>query len=210
LSGTAGAGKHSIIDRWMSTYQKEGMTVGVIAVDPTSPFSGGAIMGDRIRMQRHFLDDGVFIRSVATRGFLGGLSRSAGESVRVLDAAGFDVVILETVGGGQDEFDIAKLAQTTIVIVPPGMGDDIQAIKAGILEVAQILVVNKADRDGADVTVRDLESMVMLGHHLTLAPSPTSGHSAAAVRVPKPDGDTEPGSWLPPVIKTVATSGEGV
>ena len=147
ITGAPGAGKSTLTDRLVAHYRALGKSVGVVAIDPTSPFSGGAILGDRIRMQDHATDPGVFIRSLATRGNLGGLSRATGEVIRVMDAMGKDVVIVETVGVGQDEIDIAKTAHTTVVVVVPGMGDDIQAIKAGILEVADIFAVNKADRE---------------------------------------------------------------
>jgi GTPase len=162
ITGNPGAGKSTVVDGLIDRYRKRGKRVGVVAVDPTSPFSGGAILGDRIRMQRHATDDGVFIRSLATRGHLGGLSRSTMDVVAVLDAMGFDVVLIETVGVGQDEIDIVSSAQTAVVVTVPGLGDDIQAIKAGILEIADVLVVNKADREGADRTVRDLTHMLEL------------------------------------------------
>ncbi len=162
VTGNPGAGKSTVVDVLIERYRKAGKKVGVVAVDPTSPFSGGAILGDRIRMQRHATDEGVFIRSMATRGHLGGLSRSTGDVVHVLDAMGFDVVIIETVGVGQDEVEVVSSAHTAIVVTVPGLGDDIQAIKAGILEIADVLVVNKADREGADRTARDLIHMLDL------------------------------------------------
>jgi LAO/AO transport system kinase len=155
-------GKSTVVDALIGSYRKSGLRVGVVAVDPTSPFTGGAILGDRIRMQQHALDDGVFIRSLATRGQLGGLSRSTFDVALVLDAMGHDIVLIETVGVGQDEIDVMRAAHTTVVVTVPGLGDDIQAIKAGILEVADVLVVNKADREGADRAVRDLMHMLEL------------------------------------------------
>jgi GTPase len=183
VTGNPGAGKSTVVDALIDHYRKLQKRVGVVAVDPTSPFSGGAILGDRIRMQRHATDPGVFIRSLATRGHLGGLSRSTGEVVHVLDAMGHDVVIIETVGVGQDEVDVVTQAETAVVVTVPGLGDEIQAIKAGILEIADILVVNKSDREGADRTVRDLVSMLEL-----------RGHDAAEVEI----------------VRTVATTGKGI
>jgi len=162
VTGNPGAGKSTVVDVMISIYRAAGLRVGVVAVDPTSPFSGGAILGDRIRMQRHALDDGVFIRSLATRGHLGGLSRSTFDVVDVLDAMGYDRILVETVGVGQDEIDVMKAAHTSVVVTVPGLGDDIQAIKAGILEIADVLVVNKADREGADRAIRDLTYMLEL------------------------------------------------
>ncbi len=162
ITGNPGGGKSTVVDALIAHYRGAGERVGVVAVDPTSPFSGGAILGDRIRMQRHATDDGVFIRSLATRGHLGGLSRSTFEVVAVLDAMGYDRVLIETVGVGQDEVDVMKAAHTSVVVTVPGLGDDIQAIKAGILEIADVLAVNKADREGADRTERDLLHMLDL------------------------------------------------
>jgi len=162
ITGNPGAGKSTVVDALIAHYRAAGEKVGVVCVDPTSPFSGGAILGDRIRMQRHALDPGVFIRSLATRGHLGGLSRSTFDVAHVLDAMGFERVLIETVGVGQDEVDVMRAAHTTVVVTVPGLGDDIQAIKAGLLEVADVLVVNKADREGADRTERDLMHMLDL------------------------------------------------
>ena len=193
ITGAPGAGKSSLVDLLIGHYRVLGKTIGVVAVDPTSPFSGGAILGDRIRMQGHAADAGVFIRSLATRGQLGGLSRAAADAVRIMDAMGKDLVIVETVGVGQDEIDIAGLAHCVVVVVVPGMGDDIQAIKAGILEIADIFDVNKADREGADRTVRDLRAMLELRH--------------AAQGPAKPDAAPQ---WEPPIVKTVALGGKGL
>lgn len=162
ITGNPGAGKSTVVDSLIGYYRAQGERVGVVAVDPTSPFSGGAILGDRIRMQRHALDPDVFIRSLATRGHLGGLSRSTFDVAHVLDAMGYTRILIETVGVGQDEVEVMKAAHTTVVVTVPGLGDDIQAIKAGLLEVADVLVVNKADREGADRTERDLMHMLDL------------------------------------------------
>lgn len=162
ITGNPGAGKSTVVDAMIAHYRAAGERVGVVCVDPTSPFSGGAILGDRIRMQRHALDPGVFIRSLATRGHLGGLSRSTFDVAHVLDAMGFDRILIETVGVGQDEVEVMRAAHTTVVVTVPGLGDDIQAIKSGLLEVADVLVVNKADREGADRTERDLLHMLDL------------------------------------------------
>jgi LAO/AO transport system kinase len=163
VTGFPGAGKSSLVDRLTATYRGEGLRVGVVAVDPSSAFSGGAILGDRIRMMRHSTDPGVFIRSMATRGALGGLSRATADTVDLMDAAGHDVVIVETVGVGQDEVDVVRTADTVLVVLVPGMGDDIQAIKAGILEIADIFVINKADQAGADRLQAELDTMMSLG-----------------------------------------------
>jgi LAO/AO transport system kinase len=213
LTGAPGAGKSSLTDRLVAHHRRAGRTVGVVAIDPTSPFSGGAILGDRIRMQDHATDPGVFIRSLATRGNLGGLSRSTADVVAVLDAMGKDVVLVETVGVGQDEIEVAALAHSVVVVSVPGLGDDVQAIKAGVLEIADVFAVNKADREGADRTVRDLQGMLELrrgtatramtaeelAHHPGYAPPP-----AAPERIER-DAD-----WEPPIVKTVALRGEGI
>ena len=185
LTGSPGVGKSTSTSALVAAYRRRGMTVGVLAVDPSSPFSGGALLGDRVRMQEHALDDGVFIRSMASRGHLGGLSWATPQALRVLSAAGCDVVLIETVGVGQAEVEVASLADSTIVLLAPGAGDGIQAAKAGILEVADLFVVNKADRDGADTVVRDLRHMLSLG-----------------------DRRADDG-WRVPIVKTVAAKGEG-
>jgi LAO/AO transport system kinase len=191
LTGSPGVGKSTMTGALIKAYRGQGLRVGVIAVDPSSPFTGGALLGDRVRMQDHATDDGVFIRSMASRGNLGGLAAATPQALRVLDAAGFDLVLIETVGVGQAEVDIASLADTTIVMVAPGMGDSIQAAKAGILEVADVFAVNKADRPQAQQTVRDLRNMLALGSNARDA-------EAAAKR------------WKPPIVSTVASTGEGL
>ena len=186
LTGSPGVGKSTTTSALVSTYRRRGLRVGVLAVDPSSPFSGGALLGDRVRMQEHATDEGVFIRSLASRGHLGGLSWATPQALRVLGAAGCDMVLIETVGVGQAEVEVASLADTTLVLLAPGMGDGIQAAKAGILEVADIFVVNKADRDGAGQVVRDLRAMVSLGDRRAAA------------------------GWQVPVHSTVMARGEGV
>jgi LAO/AO transport system kinase len=187
LTGSPGVGKSTCTSVLVSTLRESGKRVGVLAVDPSSPFSGGALLGDRVRMQGHATDPGVFIRSMATRGHLGGLSAAAPQALRVLDAVGCDVVLIETVGVGQSEVEVVQLADTVIVMLAPGMGDGIQAAKAGILEVADIFVVNKADRDGADQVARDLRYMQSLGGQ-----------------------HRERGAWRPPILKAVAVRAEGI
>lgn len=210
ITGNPGAGKSTLTDRLIEQFRKEGKRVAVVAIDPTSPFSGGAILGDRIRMQRHFEDPEVFIRSLATRGALGGLSRSAADVVRVLDAWGADVILVETVGVGQDELEITTAAHTTLVVVPPGLGDDIQAIKAGILECADVFSVNKADREGADATVRDLEVMIALSGEIVSAGQHTRGHAKGTLDVAKQVVRHAKDKWVPPIQKCVASRGEGI
>lgn len=210
VTGNPGAGKSTLVDRLIEAYRGQGKRVAVLAVDPTSPFSGGAILGDRIRMQRHFEDPMVFIRSVATRGALGGLSRSTWDVTQVLDAWGADVIVIETVGVGQDELEIAKGAHSTLVVVPPGLGDDVQASKAGLLECADVFAVNKADREGADATVRDLEAMIALGGEIASAGAHSRSHAAGHLDVARERVQHREGAWVPPVIKSVATKREGV
>lgn len=185
LTGSPGVGKSTLTNELVRAYRASGLRVGVLAVDPSSPFTGGAILGDRVRMQDHAIDTGVYIRSMSSRGHLGGLSAATPQAVRVLEGVGCDVVVIETVGVGQAEVEVASLADTTLVLLAPGMGDAIQAVKAGILEVADVFVVNKADRDGAHATVRDIKGMLGLGEHA-------------------------PGQWRPPVVRAVAARGEGV
>src|SRR5256714_806226 len=209
ITGAPGTGKSTLVDRLSAHYRARQEQVGVIAVDPTSPFTGGAILGDRIRMQGHATDPGVFIRSLATRGNLGGLSRATGDCIRVMDAMGREVILVETVGVGQDEIDIAQMAHTTVVVLTPGMGDDIQAIKAGILEVADVFAVNKADLDGADRTVRELRAMLELRHAL----KPPAEHDAMHRQLPSASPSPQPGSsseWEPPIVKVIAAKDEGV
>ncbi len=187
ITGHPGSGKSTLVDAFIRLCRERDLTVACIAVDPSSPFSGGAILGDRVRMNRHALDDGVFIRSVATRGNLGGLSRSTPASVQVMDAMGFDIVLIETVGVGQDEIDIVRLADTNVVVMVPGLGDDIQATKAGVMEIADIFAVNKSDLDGADRVVREIKTMLSMNE----------------------SADDED-AWIPSVLKTVATHQEGL
>ena len=184
VTGSPGAGKSSLVDRITVAYRKQNKTLAVVAVDPSSPFTGGAILGDRIRMQTMGIDPGVYIRSMATRGHLGGLATASADVVAVLDAAGRDPIIVETVGVGQDEIDIVKLADVSVVVLVPGMGDDIQALKAGIMEIADIFVINKCDRAGVEKMERAVTAMLSLSH--------------------RQDG------WIPPIVKTIATDGTGV
>jgi LAO/AO transport system kinase len=185
LTGSPGVGKSTVTGALVAAYREQGLRVGVLAIDPTSPFTGGALLGDRVRMQQHATDQGVFIRSMASRGHLGGLAGATPQAVRVLDAAGFDVVMIETVGVGQAEVEIAGMADSTMVIVAPGMGDAIQAAKAGILEIGDVFVVNKSDKPGAQEAVRDLRGMIAMAR--------------------RGEGD-----WKPPIVSTTATAGEGI
>ncbi len=185
ITGATGSGKSTLIHKLVGAYRRRGLTVGVVAIDPSSPFSGGAFLGDRVRMQDLTLDEGVFIRSMATRGSVGGISDAAEGAVKVLDAAGFDRVLVETAGAGQLDVGVAGLANTVVLVLAPGLGDEIQAIKAGIMEIADVLVVNKADRPGADETVADLVSALEIE-------------------------DYGPSGWVPPIVRTVALTGEGV
>src|ERR1700744_1983508 len=184
VTGSPGAGKSTIVDKLARHYRANDVSVGVIAVDPTSPFTGGAILGDRIRMQESLGDSGLYVRSMATRGSLGGLARTTADVASVIEASGKDVILIETVGVGQDEVDIVRLADVTVVVLVPGMGDDVQSIKAGIMEIADLFVVNKADRDGADRVEKEVRAMQSLA----------SSH----------------GDWVPPVVKTVASTGDGI
>ena len=185
VTGSPGAGKSTLVDQLAATWKARGKKVAIVAVDPTSPFSGGAILGDRIRMTKASEESGIFIRSMATRGKLGGLSRATLDAVQILDAAGFDLIFVETVGVGQAEVDIVRLADTCLVVLVPGMGDSVQAFKAGILEIADAFVINKSDREGADILQKDLRILMSLG-------------------------DYAPGDWQPPIVRSVATTGEGV
>jgi LAO/AO transport system kinase len=184
LTGAPGAGKSTLVDQLARQYRKDNRSVGIIAVDPTSPYTGGAILGDRIRMQEHFSDPGIYIRSMATRGSLGGLARTTADVATVLDASGRDLIMIETVGVGQDEIDIVRLADVTVVILVPGMGDDVQTIKAGIMEIADIFVINKSDREGADHVEREIRTLQSLA--------------------------TRHDGWTPPIVKTVASDGKGI
>lgn len=187
VTGSPGAGKSTLVDGMIQSFREKGKQVGVIAIDPTSPFTGGAILGDRLRMQRHGSDDGVFIRSLATRGHLGGLTKSTNAVLTIMEAMGKDIVMIETVGVGQDEVEIVRAVHTTIIIMVPGMGDEIQLMKAGIVEIGDIFVVNKADREGAEKVVLDLQTMIGMGRKF------------------KPEN-----SWSPLIFQTVATNGTGI
>jgi LAO/AO transport system kinase len=216
ITGAPGTGKSSLVNQLALHFRKEGKRVAIVAIDPSSPFTGGAVLGDRVRMKDLSGDHGVFIRSMASRGSIGGLARATANIVQVFDAAGYDIIMIETVGAGQSEVDIAKLAHTTLVVEAPGLGDDIQAIKAGILEIADIIVVNKADRPGIEITEKALKSMLDLAH-------PTQRvfiHHGTPLRLPpfsapfggasQKMGAEKEGGWLPPIQRTVATDGKGI
>ena len=206
VTGGPGTGKSSLVNQLALHYRKQGRRVAILAVDPSSPFTGGAVLGDRVRMRDLSGDTGVFIRSMASRGSLGGLAQSTAAMSQVFDAAGYEIVMIETVGAGQSEVDIARLAHTTVVVEAPGMGDDIQAIKAGILEIADVLAVNKADRPGVENTIRALKSMLELAHptrHVFL-------HHGQEMSVEGGSQNAETNGWIPPIQRTVATDGTGI
>ncbi|MEY7850707.1 methylmalonyl Co-A mutase-associated GTPase MeaB [Natrarchaeobius sp. A-rgal3] len=222
ITGSPGAGKSTLVDKLAETYRERGETVGIVAIDPSSPFTGGAVLGDRIRMASTVGDMDVFVRSMSARGTLGGLSTATADAVKAMDAFGKDKIVIETVGAGQNEIDVVRTADTVAVLVPPGSGDEIQTLKAGILEIADVFVVNKADRDGADRTVQELREMIQLddggqGHDAT-----SSGHHGPGTGVSHgtdaghgTDDDSSAGSngaqtWTPPIVETVATRGTGV
>jgi len=207
VTGSPGTGKSSLVNQLALHYRKaENKRVAIVAVDPSSPFTGGAVLGDRVRMRDLAGDPGVFIRSMATRGSLGGLAQSTSNMVRVFDAAGFDVIIIETVGAGQSEVDIARLAHTTLVVEAPGLGDDIQAIKAGILEIADILVVNKADRPGVEMTEKALKSMLELAHPVQRV----FQHHGVSMSAPAHEVEPQANIWIPVIERTVSTEGKGI
>ncbi|MFC4406166.1 methylmalonyl Co-A mutase-associated GTPase MeaB [Haloarchaeobius iranensis] len=207
ITGSPGAGKSTLVDKLAEHYREQGETVGVVAIDPSSPYTGGAVLGDRIRMASNVGDMDVFFRSMSARGNLGGLSTATADAVKAMDAFGKDKVIIETVGAGQNEIDIVGAADTVTVLVPPGAGDNVQMLKAGILEIADIFVVNKADMDGADRTVQELTEMVHLGQGSTTVDAGHHGFDEVEMDLEMP-ADTDP--WKPPIVETVATDGEGV
>ncbi|HEY86328.1 MAG TPA: methylmalonyl Co-A mutase-associated GTPase MeaB [Chloroflexi bacterium] len=209
VTGAPGTGKSSLVNEIAKAYRRQDISVAILAIDPTSPFSGGAILGDRIRMRELTGDPGVFIRSMASRGNLGGLARAAHDAIKVLDAAGFEVILIETVGAGQSEVEIARTAHTVLVVEAPGLGDDIQAIKAGILEIADIFVVNKADRPGADKTAATLKTMLELGRNKTQQIMHHGALMTINNPLPPSQDDNNPG-WQIPVIQTIALKGDGV
>ncbi|WP_435335573.1 methylmalonyl Co-A mutase-associated GTPase MeaB [Haloarchaeobius sp. TZWWS8] len=214
ITGSPGAGKSTLVDKMASTYRERGETVGVVAIDPSSPFTGGSVLGDRIRMASNVGDMDVFFRSMSARGNLGGLSTATADAVKAMDAFGKDKIIVETVGAGQNEIDIVRTADTVCVLVPPGAGDNVQMLKAGILEIADVFVVNKADMDGADRTVQELLEMVQMGSGAMRIDASHHGFGDVDVDVDMPgsadagEADVEP--WQPPVLETVATDGQGV
>lgn len=239
ITGAPGVGKSTLVDQLAAEARRRGKTVGIVAVDPSSPFSGGAVLGDRIRMERGASDRGVFIRSLSARGHAGGISAATGDVVSVLDAFGFDLVLVETVGAGQSEVEVMRLAHTTMVVTIPGLGDDVQAIKAGILEIGDLFVVNKADRDGADRTIMELEMMLDLGedhggaggvragvagargaasaarldpraHHRAAEGSAAGSGPEDPGEPPAQGSGTAPAHWRPPVLKSIARDGQGV
>ncbi len=213
ITGSPGAGKSTLVDKLAEAYRNRGETVGIIAIDPSSPFTGGAVLGDRIRMASTVGDMDVFVRSMSARGTLGGLSTATADAVKAMDAFGKDKIIIETVGAGQNEIDIVRTADSVAVLVPPGSGDDIQTLKAGILEIADIFVVNKADRDGADRTVQELREMVHLGEESGITGGGHHGVDATSGGDDWGEADGGDGSgdgWTPPIVETIATSGTGV
>ena len=205
ITGSPGAGKSTLVDKMAATYRDRGETVGVIAIDPSSPFTGGAVLGDRIRMASNVGDMDVFFRSMSARGSLGGLSTATTDAVKALDAFGKDKIIVETVGAGQNEIEIVKTADTVAVLVPPGSGDDVQMLKAGILEIADVFVVNKADMDGADRTVMELREMINMRDA-----SPMAGHHGAGASIGGVESERDEEGWEPPIVETVAKTGDGV
>ncbi len=206
VTGAPGTGKSSLVNQIALHYRKQGQRVAIVAVDPSSPFTGGAVLGDRVRMRDLAGDPGVFIRSMASRGSLGGLAQTTASVVQVFDAAGFEVILIETVGAGQAEVDIARMAHTTLVVEAPGLGDDVQAIKAGILEIADILVVNKADRPGVENTERALRGMLELAHPVKRV----FMHHGQRMEVPGRQADSQTPMWIAPIQRTVATEGTGI
>jgi LAO/AO transport system kinase len=207
ITGSPGAGKSTLVDKLAATYRDRGLTVGVIAIDPASPFTGGAVLGDRIRMASNVGDMDVFVRSMSARGSLGGLSTATADAVKALDAFGKDKIVVETVGAGQNEIDVVKAADTVAVLVPPGSGDDVQMLKAGILEIADCFVVNKADVEGADRTVQQLREMLEYGQD---AGPTASGHHGPEALADGNQTTDSPEHWRPPIVETVATRGEGI
>ena len=210
ITGSPGAGKSTLVDKLAESYRERGDTVGVIAIDPSSPFTGGAVLGDRIRMAATIGDMDVFVRSMSARGTLGGLSTATADAVKAMDAFGKDKIIIETVGAGQNEIDIVRTADTVAVLVPPGSGDSIQTLKAGILEIADVFVVNKADRPGADRTVQELSEMIELGEGTSSIDTGHHGPDAMADQSTWADTDDTDSQWTPPIVETVATDGDGI